>query len=466
MNNYLASVLPKPVRLPAALLFLAAHACVAVPIRNNETLATIHALGTLAVGLWFAWTRSTARTIYVCAYIAGAEVLWRMSSAGVVWEFGKYASAAILIVALIRSRGPVHWLAISYFALLLPSAFLTMAGQTAAAAEQSISFNLSGPLAIALCLCYFTRVKPHEVAPIRVALAALGPIISIATISVYSTLTATQLAFTRNSNRVTSGDFGPNEVSAVLGMGALFCFFFLFSGRVTAPFQALFATGGLALSAISVMTFSRGGMYMAIGALTAALFCLARDSKARGAMAVAVPVLVLMAAFAIVPSLNRFTEGALGNRFAETQLTGRYEFLKAEMETWLEHPVFGVGPGMSNSVRNRAASHTELTRLLSDHGLFGLISMILLLTISVKNALRGGSKVGQAFSLFLVVWAFLFMLTDALRLVAPAFFIGLSSVPFANWDFGPRPLRRLFRYRSVVSVPASANTGLNLPANI
>ena len=50
--------------------------------------------------------------------------------------------------------------------------------------------------------------------------AMVYPIIGILTLAVYSTLTATTINFGSESVFVTSGGYGPNQVSALLGLGA------------------------------------------------------------------------------------------------------------------------------------------------------------------------------------------------------------------------------------------------------
>src|SRR5215212_5421371 len=79
-------------------VFLIAHIPLAFLLRQSAALATLHALATLGIGLlWACFDRRQERTVYVIAYITGAEVLWRMTDARVFWEFGKYA---IVLIAL------------------------------------------------------------------------------------------------------------------------------------------------------------------------------------------------------------------------------------------------------------------------------------------------------------------------------------------------------------------------------
>src|SRR5688500_16967369 len=113
----------------ALILFFGAHAPLALLMQRYTDLATIHAVATLVIGLWWAVSRGRPdRGLYVCAYITGAEVLWRMVGANVFWEFGKYSVAAVFIVGILRERRlrpPIPILI--YFLLLLPSAGIVLA---------------------------------------------------------------------------------------------------------------------------------------------------------------------------------------------------------------------------------------------------------------------------------------------------------------------------------------------------
>src|SRR5207253_5005458 len=83
-----------------SVFFVLAHIPLGLLIHSYPTLATLHAFAALLLGLWWSISDSRSeRVTYAAAYIVGAEVLWRMSDAVVVWEYGKYAIAAILIAA-------------------------------------------------------------------------------------------------------------------------------------------------------------------------------------------------------------------------------------------------------------------------------------------------------------------------------------------------------------------------------
>ncbi len=82
------------------ILFLLAHMPLAFAMEMAWPLATVHALLVLLAGVRWAWLGRTRHVLACMAYIAGAEVLWRMTEARVFWEYGKYALALVALMAL------------------------------------------------------------------------------------------------------------------------------------------------------------------------------------------------------------------------------------------------------------------------------------------------------------------------------------------------------------------------------
>ena len=124
----------------------------ALAIPKHSRLAVLHALLVFGIGLVAAvMPRRSHLVAYAAAYITGAAVFWRMKAAKIPWEFDKYAIVAIFIVALVfsvRIRRPA--LPLAYLALLVPSAFLTVSSVPWDEAKAMLSFNLSGPITLAI----------------------------------------------------------------------------------------------------------------------------------------------------------------------------------------------------------------------------------------------------------------------------------------------------------------------------
>ena len=106
-----------------------------------------------------------------------------------------------------------------------------------------------------------------------------------------------------------------------------------------------------------------------------------------------------------------------------------------DLEIFSDHPALGVGPGISTELHEEmghgGASHTEFTRVLAEHGVIGVLSLIILGVIVVKTLLTARTPRARALVAAFLVWFVLFMLIDALRMVAPAFACGIAcSIAF------------------------------------
>lgn len=413
-------------------IFFGAHVPIALLMLKSDGVATAHALLTPVIGaLWILSRRHLERAAYMAAYITGAEVLWRMTDAQVFWEFGKYATAALLMLALLRA-GKTKWalLPLIYFLLLLPSAYLTLQSVDITYARKSLSFNLSGPFALMVCVLFFSNLRMSLEQLQRTFVALIGPLIGIASITALTTYTISTLKFSDQSSKLTSGGFGPNQVSAILGLGALVGMFILLDSKAGWTIKVLIFSAMTLLGVQSAMTFSRGGLYMAVGGAVLASLYLIRDTHSRLTMIVVICAIFVVTNYVVLPYLDAFTGGALSNRFMDTSSTGRDQIIMLDLHMWRENPIFGVGPGMGMLYRVRVlkwvAAHTEYSRLLAEHGVFGAASLLLLVVMAVQGVRRSKTIIGKAMSTAMIAWSFLFMSVDAMRLLAPAFVFGLS----------------------------------------
>lgn len=407
--------------------FCLLHIPVAILEHQIRSSSTVHAVIVLGLGMWFALTAPNRplRVAYVGAYITGAEVLWRMTGASVFWEFGKYATAAIFLVAMVRSgrvKGPA--LIFGYFALLLPSIMVVVL-VLGTAAQEFISFNLSGPFALMVAAWFFSQLKLSVEEIQRICLIAVGPLIGIASIAFFAVYTTEKIRFTGNSNFVTSGGFGPNQVSAALGLGAVFALLFLVLGKTSRGLKLFMLAAMIFMSIQSALTFSRGGLYNFIGASILASIYLARDPRTRLRLLVIVVIVFVLGSFVILPRLDSFTGGKIGKRFSSTNTTSRLAIAMDDLHVWGEHPLLGVGPGGSKS-EDVDTAHTEFVRLPAEHGALGFIALLLLIYAAVKNVRKAKTVKAKAITICLIGWSFLFMLNAAMRTVAPAFVFGLA----------------------------------------
>ena len=417
---------------PGVTSFFLVHVLLGIAARESSIVSTIHAITVVAVGIGWALMGYERRVTAWAAYLVGAEAFWRMTGASVPWELGKYAFVVVAGLAILRS-GRFRGAALPgvYAALLVPSALLVVWEAGPQMARDAISFNLSGPLALAIGVWFFSRLAlPKSDIPV-ILVALVAPNLSVWSDAVSSTLGSATLEFRMMSNFAASGGFGPNQVSSMLGLGALSLLLLFATTRPPAWFSGVLLALMVALAAQCALTFSRGGLYTAgLAAGAAAIFLVRNVAIQRrlflgGALAMAIAVLT------VVPWLVAFTHGAITSRFAAWETTGRVTLMRADFLTWKENPYLGVGPGMAEP--NRAllfraeASHTEWSRLLAEHGLLGIAAIVCLLEMGRRSLSVSQTPIERALAVALVVWAFVFMFHAGMRLAAPAFAIGLAQ---------------------------------------
>ncbi len=248
--------------------------------------------------------------------------------------------------------------------------------------------------------------------------------------------TVENIVFTNESNFDASGGFGPNQVSSILGAGALVGFLLIFERDVPLKLKVLFGGVMLFLSAQGALTFSRGGLYNVVGAIALASLFLLKDSRTRIQFLLAVILVSSVAYFLILPRLDNFTKGALSARFEDTEMTGREEIVQADLQIWSDNFILGVGPGVAKEYRAElgrdASAHTEFTRLLAEHGIFGLAALFVFMAAVALNVFKARTIRERAIIVAISGWSFLYMLKAATRLVAPSLMLGLAFATFIS----------------------------------
>ena len=344
-------------------VFLLVHVPLGIAARDYSYVSTIYAFMVLVLGVGLALKGYERCVAAWAAYLVGVEVFWRMTRASVPWEFGKYAFVLVVGLAILRS-GRFRGAALPgvYAALLAPSALLVVWEYEPWIARDQISFNLSGPLSLAVGAWFFSRLAlPKRDIPL-VLVALGGPTLCILSDAASSMLGSASLTFRLESNFEASGGYGPNQVSSMLGLGAL-CFLLLFATtRASAWFNGMVLALCLALLTQAALTYSRGGVYTTAAAAVSGAFYLMRQGRLRKRLLIGGALAVAVALGAVVPWLERLTEGTIASRFADTNVTGRDVLVKADLLTWEQNPLLGVGPGMAkaesrHSVEGNGGTH-------------------------------------------------------------------------------------------------------------
>lgn len=413
------------------LLIFALHAALGLAMHRLPSLATLHTFCTVLAVLAISVSAKNPAALLMCAaYVSGSEVLWRMSKSFMFHETAKYTVALLSVIGMVRLRrvrlpGP----ALLYLALLLPAAVFTFYYFPLNTFRKTAMFHLSGPIAAAFCILFCANLRLSIPELWRTVAAFSAPLCGVAAVTVASSYLR-EVRFTTESNFETSGGFGPNQVASSLALGALMLAMTVLLARSPGKLRAALTVLAALLVVQSAMTFSRGGIAASAIAFGCALpFVLAGHRYRAQILAGLAGLAVLL--ILVFPAVNAYTGGKLAERFAEKEMSGREQLARIDWALFEEHPVFGVGVGISSYFHpGGTTAHTEFTRALAEHGMLGLAAYAslawLLFRRSMSILLDPANRALRGFLVAMMVWAVLYMAVNSMRTSAPALALGLA----------------------------------------
>jgi O-antigen ligase len=345
------------------------------------------------------------------AYLVGAEVLFRMSGGLFFYELSKYGVLLFLLIGLYIERKK-HHISVTYLVyillLLIGIAFVNI--PFTESIRKAITFNLSGPILLGVSAIYFYKRK-ITLQKLMAMLFYMGlPVISMLSYLFFETPDIKDIRFGGEANFATSGGFGPNQVATILGVGIFIIIIHLFLKKRI--FSFLLADSFLLIYLIfrGLLTFSRGGIVTAFLAIGFFTFFYIRSTKDKLKNTFKFITLFVFLGISLLLYTSNLTGGMLMNRYTNKNAagiekkditTGRATIFETDIEGFLAHPFFGLGVGGSKFYRldkldSYAASHNEISRLLSEHGMIGLVILFLLIIVPIKN-ICGQSNLAIAF---------------------------------------------------------------------
>lgn len=382
------------------------------------------------------------KTFYVliaCAYIVGIEVFLRMNNGTFFYEASKYLVIVFVLMGLFSNSFSNQSLIFAvYILLLLPGIFVAVADMGFDTnIRRAIAFNLSGPicLGVSAIFCYRRTVSFNQIKIIVIAL--LLPLVSMTVYLFLYTPDLQEVVTGTESNFITSGGFGPNQVATVLGLGifGIATRFFMSKDLFSHRMIDLIILGALSFRAL--ITFSRGGVLTAVLMILAflAIYYLKVNLKVKFRIKASLLMFLLLLFFIWMISSIK-TSGFLDKRYANQDAagrekddltTGRTDLLAFEIGEFVDHPFLGIGVGKVkeerlNATGIEAASHNEMSRIIAEHGLFGVLAFLILLITPLVYRLK--NKNNLFFYSFYIFWL-LTINHSAMRIAAPAFVYGL-----------------------------------------
>lgn len=390
------------------------------------------------------------------AYIMASEVFFRMTNGVPNNEYGKYSIMIFLSTGMFYSgfskKTIVYWL---FLLLLIPSIIMGIYSLNVdVEIRKAIAFNISGPvcLAISAIYCYERRISNIEIQ--KLIMAIIFPVIATITYMYLYTPSNRNIFTGTESNFVTSGGFGPNQVSTILGLGMFVVFvrLILYSKSFFSSVINLFLLAFISYRGI--LTFSRGGVYTGIVMIFSFLASMYLISNIKGRFKINFVLIISVLVGIFIFAYSSFqTGGMINKRYAgqdalgrtkTSKFSGREQLVESELKMFFDNPITGVGVGVNKQYREamtgvEAASHNEISRMLAEHGMLGVINLLILMITPLFLFLNNRSNI------FLFSFYLFWLLTinhAAMRLAAPAFVYALSLLKVTFTDEAKTPLHR------------------------
>ena len=384
--------------------------------------------------------------LFSAAYVTSSEVFLRMTGGLLFYELHKYMLIFLALIgvfySLNRVKGYVYLVSTG---LMLVGIIFTEYNVTENV-RKMILFNLSGAISLGIFAfyCYKKQISLQQLN--KILFYAALPIVGMLTYMFLYTPDLKSVITGTGSSSQASGGFGPNQVATILGFGIFIFMTRLILNKYKIK-QLLIEFSLLSLIAFrGLATFSRGGILAAF----IAIFFFVVLIYFKGNKPVIIKIYKMLFLFALVGIGVWFytvsqTSGMIENRYLnknaagvekEDITTGRGDLIAIELQAFFENPFMGIGVGKGKQYRfdrtgTLAASHNEMSRLVSEHGSLGIISFIILFFTPLLLRLQLRNNI--YFYSFFLFW-FLTINHSAMRIAFPSFIYGLCLLDVTYGD--------------------------------
>jgi O-antigen ligase len=392
---------------------------------------------------------------YILGYLVGYEVLLRMTSSFLPWETGKYVTLIFVsLTLLLEARKHNISILVLIILLSLPSLALMDFSDRF---RKDLVFNWFGLLILGFLTAYFYNRKYTIATVFSIFRVILYPLITLLVYLFIKTPDLSNVEFDLSANFQTTGGFGSNQISTILGLGIILTaltFFYkqtLFSKQIDILLLIIFLYR-------SFLSFSRGGVMGAVLILLVAYIAI-NYLKLIPLKTYKISFISLLFLLITIGGVfwytNKLTEGTLLLRYqGETKTTlsgdrkktldvitsGRTYITRNDIKIWQDNIILGVGIGQSMDLRSKYgdpelkghAAHLEYSRLLAEQGLFGLIIILILVGYPIRRFFQIKNPETRLFMLIFCGYALFTMAHSATRLLLPSFLYGVGSILLFN----------------------------------
>jgi len=388
----------------------------------------------------------------IIIYFASFEALGRLAGSDpyIPYELGKYillflCPLGILLNRKVSGKGMIGFVILI---LALPAVFFDESGLVT---FNDLKFNILGLLNIGVAVWFFSTLIIPLKTLINWSKLMVFPLVSVLVFTMIRTPNLDDVEFTLGANFATAGGFGSNQVSTILGLGVfVYALAILLNYRISGYkwidviVLGLFTVQGL-------LTFSRGGMIGGFFGILVVMFYLAKLSiKERRRLKMPnfkkyiLPLGILL--LIVIIAANALTGGLLLLRYmGETQgtlagsadknlnkiTTNRSDIFLEDVDLFMDHSLLGVGVGASTYLRNEYkgyAPHVELSRLIAEHGILGLLIFTLFIVLFFINKAQAPESISKGIILAMFLIGLLATFHSATRTYVTPLLMGISCV--------------------------------------
>lgn len=335
---------------------------------------------------------------FLLVYLVSFEIFARIvnTSPFISYEQSKYLTFILCTLGILNGYGKGKkgiWLIV----VLIPGLLIDYSGMVT---YPYLIFDLLGPINLGLAVWFFSMQRFTPGGFLTILRLLVYPIISSLFFTFIKTPDLDSIEFELGANFETTGGFGSNQVSVLFGLGIFLMFLFIiFKWRFTNNFwlDSLLLLG---FAFQGLLSFSRGGIIGGVVGIIAVIFILKKGGKNKNVFQnvpkigrYLIPsVLILTLSFYVV---NEITDGLLLMRYSgetsgtlagakeksiDTFTSSRMGIAEEDFELFAKYPILGSGAASSRYLRvdhYGTSPHVELSRLFAEHGLLGIVYIIL-----------------------------------------------------------------------------------------
>ena len=396
--------------------------------------------------------RDSGYVILLIAYNLGIEIIGRMLNVQpyIPWEMNKYLTPILFVLIVIIDNFKKSNMVLGLIVVLLSIPGWLFGNS----ATNRLVFSMMGIINLGLMVALFYNRKISLSFLLGIFRAVVLPLVSILSYITIKTPSFSDIQFSLGANFSTTGGFGSNQMSTILGVGVLIMAMAVMIQKTLfyKPWIDMLLAGYFLFRGL--LSFSRGGVLVAVLSFFV-FFYFIRMSKILYKYRITIrkidirKVIIILIGFVFVFVIaNNITHGVLldrykgetnktlsgkGEKTLDSFTTGRWEIMVSDLEMWRDHIIWGVGGGNSAFLRpqygvQQIVAHTEFSRLLADQGMFGLFILIIVTFFIPYNLLINRNSMERSILLSLYVLGFLTSFHAGMRTFVTPFFVGLSTV--------------------------------------